>query len=65
MKKHLIFTIMLCLLVFACTSSEKSEATQEETVASGIEFVKLSLQDALTQAQAKNKPILIDFFSPT
>ena len=64
MKKHLaLMLVILGLCVFACQTGEKVEPSAEES--KGIEFRKLSLDDAIVQAKAQNKLIMIDFFSPT
>ena len=65
MKKHLFIFFVVCLVVFACTTQEKSDLVQEETGPSGVQFVKLSLNDALIQAQEQGRPIIVDFFSDT
>jgi uncharacterized protein (UPF0212 family) len=63
MKKHLsLMLVILSLCVFACQTSEKAETTAKES--KGIDFQKLSLDDAIAQAKAQNKLIMIDFFSP-
>jgi thiol:disulfide interchange protein len=62
MKKHLsLMLVILSLCVFACQTGEKAETAEESK---GIEFQKLSLEDAIAQAKAQNKLIMIDFFSP-
>lgn len=65
MKKHIFIFIMVSLVVFACSTGEKGESALEETGASGVQFSKLSLGEILTQAQAENRPVMIDVFSPT
>jgi len=63
MKKNLFFMfIIVSLCVFACQTGEKAEISAEE--GKGIEFQKISLDDAIAQAKAQNKLIMIDFFSP-
>jgi len=62
MKKYLpVFVVIMCLVVFSCSTGDKSV----ETGVSGVAFVEKSLDDAILQAKADNKLILIDFFSPT
>ena len=62
MKKHLLLMlVILSLCIFACQTGEKAETTEETQ---GILFQKISLDDAITQAKAQNKLIMIDFFSP-
>ncbi len=63
MKKHLsLMLVILSLCVFACQTGEKAETPAEES--KGIKFQKISLDEAITQAKAQNKLIMIDFFSP-
>ncbi|MGB2956117.1 MAG: hypothetical protein WBB64_09140 [Anaerolineales bacterium] len=63
MKKHLsLMLVILSLCVFACQTVEKGEPPATES--NGIEFQKISLDDAIAQAKAQNKLIMIDFFSP-
>lgn len=63
MKKHLsLMLIIMGLCVFACQTGEKAQTTATES--NGIEFQKISLDDAIAQAKAQNKLIMIDFFSP-
>lgn len=54
--------VIMGLCVFACQTGKKAETSAEES--KGIEFQKLSLDDAIAQAKAQNKLIMIDFFSP-
>lgn len=62
MKKHLIpVMLILSLCVFACQTGKKAESPTEE--GKGIEFHKISLDEAIAQAKAQNKLIMIDFFS--
>ena len=65
MKKYIFIIIAVSLLVFACSTGEKGESALVETEASGVQFSELSLGEVLTQAQAENRPVLIDVFSPT
>ena len=63
MKKNLFLMLVIVgLSFFACQTGEKAETSAEE--GKGIEFQKISLDDAIAQAQAQNKLIMIDFFSP-
>lgn len=62
MKKYFtVFAVIMCLVVFSCSTGEKSV----ETDITGVAFVENSLDDAIAQAKKENKLILIDFFSPT
>lgn len=62
MKKYFtVFAVIMCLVVFSCSTGEKSV----ETGITGVAFVENSLDDAIAQAKKENKLILIDFFSPT
>ncbi len=62
MKKYLsVLVVMMCLVVFSCSTGDKSV----ETGATGIAFVEKSLDDVIVQAKEENKLIMIDFFSPT
>ncbi len=62
MKKHFtVLVVMICLVVFSCSTGDKSV----ETGVAGVAFVETSLDDVITQAKEENKLILIDFFSPT
>ncbi len=62
MKKYFtVFVVIMCLVVFSCSTGEKSV----ETSITGVAFVENSLDDAIAQAKKENKLILIDFFSPT
>jgi hypothetical protein len=54
--------VIMGLCVFACQTVEKGEPPASKS--KGIEFQKLSLDDAIAQAKAQNKLIMIDFFSP-
>ena len=61
MKKHLtLCVVILCLVVFSCSTGDKSV----ETGPSGVAFVENSLDEVIAQAKEENKLILIDFFSP-
>ena len=63
MKKYLSWIlVILSLCVFACRTGEKAETPGE---IKGIKFQKTSLDEAIAQAEAQNKLILIDFYSPT
>jgi hypothetical protein len=62
MKKYFtVFVVTMCLIVFSCTTGNKSVETKLTPVA----FVEKSLDDVIAQAKEENKLILIDFFSPT
>ena len=62
MKKNLtIFVVIACLCIFACSTGDKSVETEPV----GVSWEAMSLQDAVVKAEAQNKLILIDFFSPT
>ena len=62
MKKHLsLMLVILSLVVFACQTGEKAESPEETP---GIHFQKMALEDAIAQAKAEDKLIMIDFFSP-
>lgn len=62
MKKYFtVFVVIMCLVVFSCSTGEKSV----ETGITGVAFVENSLDDAIVQAKEENKLILLDFYSPT
>ncbi len=62
MKKYFsYFVVIMCLIVFSCSTGNKSV----ETGPTGVAFVEKSLDDVIAQAKEENKLILIDFFSPT
>jgi len=62
MKKYFsVFVVIMSLCIFACSTGEKSA----ETGPAGVSWETMSLQDAVVQAEAQNKLILVDFFSPT
>ncbi|MEE8377659.1 MAG: hypothetical protein V3R45_04760 [Candidatus Aminicenantaceae bacterium] len=62
MKKYFtFFAVIMCLVVFSCSTGEKSV----ETGITGVAFVENSLDDAIVQAKEENKLILLDFYSPT
>ena len=62
MKKYItVFVVIMCLVVFSCSTGDKSV----ETGITGVAFVENSLDDAIAQAKEENKLILLDFYSPT
>ena len=62
MKKYFnIFVVIMCLCVFACSTGEKIE----ENGSMGVAWNTMGLDDAIAKATDQNKPILIDFYSPT
>ncbi len=62
MKKYFkVFVVIMCLIVFSCSTFDKNV----ETESTGVAFVEKSLNDVISQAKEENKLILIDFFSPT
>jgi hypothetical protein len=62
MKKHFkVFVVIMCLIVFSCSTGDKGV----ETEPTGVAFVEKSFDDVIAQAKEENKLILIDFFSPT
>ncbi len=62
MKKYFtVFVVIMCLVVFSCSTGDKSV----ETGPTGVAFVENSLDDAIVQAKEENKLILLDFYSPT
>ena len=62
MKKYFtVFSVIMCLVVFSCSTGDKSV----ETGPTGVAFVEKSLDDVIALAKEENKLILIDFFSPT
>ena len=62
MKKYFpVFVVIMCLVVFSCSTGDKTI----ETGVAGVAFVEKSLDDVILQAKEENKLILIDFFSPT
>lgn len=66
MKRNLtVFVVIMCLCIFACSTKEKGEVSEEGIAVAGVNFEKLSFQDAQTKAQNQDKLIMIDFFSPT
>ncbi len=65
MKKIMPVILALFLLaVFHC-SNETGELGRQEEGPVGVQFVGLTIPDALAKAEAENKIVLIDFFSPT
>ena len=64
MKKYFsVFVVILCLVVFSCSTSDADKSV--EAGIAGVAFVEKSLDDVILQAKEENKLILIDFFSPT
>ena len=64
MKKHFTgLVIMMGLCFFACHPGAKSDTPGTEK--SGIAFQKLTFEDAVAQAKAQDKLIMVDFYSPT
>jgi hypothetical protein len=62
MKKYFtLFVVTMCLIVFSCSTGDKSINTGP----TGVAFVEKSLDEVIAQAKAENKLILIDFYSPT
>jgi len=62
MKKYFtVFVVIMCLVVFSCSTGDKSV----ETDLVGVAFIEKSLDEVITLAKAENKLIMIDFFSPT
>ncbi len=62
MKKYFkVFVVIMCLIVFSCSTGDKSV----ETGPTGVAFVEKSLDDVIAQAKEENKLILLDFYSPT
>jgi hypothetical protein len=65
MKKFLPVFLSLCLFsVFYC-SKTPGEIDQGKDGPAGVQFLDLSIPDALVKAEAENKIVLVDFFSPT
>jgi hypothetical protein len=60
MRKLVLF---LALLVFSTAASAASAAEPQKRVNSQIKWLA-SLDQAVEQAKAQNKPILVDFFNP-
>ena len=62
MKKYIsVSVVIMSLCIFACSTGDKSV----ETGPAGVSWESMSLQDAVVKAEAQNKLIMIDFFSPT
>lgn len=65
MKKFVpVILIIFLFAVFHC-SNETGEPDRQEEGSIGVQFVGLTIPDALAKAEAENKIVLIDFFSPT
>ena len=65
MKKFMpVILVLFLLAVFHC-SNETGELGRQEEGSIGVQFVGLTIPDALAKAEAENKIVLIDFFSPT
>jgi hypothetical protein len=60
MRKLVLF---LALLVFSTAASVASAAEPQKQGGSQINWLA-SLDQAVQQAKAQNKPILVDFFNP-
>ncbi len=65
MKKVLPVISALFLMTIFCCSNQAGETNQQESSPTGVQFVNLSIPDALVKAKTENKIILVDFFSPT
>ena len=62
MRKYFtILVVVLTLVVFSCTTGDKSV----KTGSAGVAFVEKSLDEVITLAKKENKLILIDFYLPT
>ena len=65
MKKFVpVILIIFLFAVFHC-SNETGEPGRQEEGSIGVQFVDLTIPEALVKAEAENKIVLIDFFSPT
>lgn len=65
MKKYFtVLVVMVGLCLFACKPGVKSD-TAADVATGGVEFQKLSLEDAVAKAKAQDKLIMVDFYSPT
>jgi hypothetical protein len=65
MKKYItVLVVIMGLCLFACNPGAKSD-TAADIQAGGVDFQKLSLEDAVAKAKAQDKLILVDFYSPT
>ncbi len=65
MRKLLPVILMLFLFTVFYCSNETGEINQQENGPAGVQFVDLSIPDAVAKAETANKIVLIDFFSPT
>ncbi|MBU1185752.1 MAG: hypothetical protein KJ908_02555 [Acidobacteria bacterium] len=65
MKRYFtVLVVMVGLCLFACKPGAKSD-TAADVATGGVEFQKLSLEDAVAKAKARDKLIMVDFYSPT
>lgn len=65
MKKILPVILILFLFTLFYCSNETGVIDQQEDGPTGVQFVDLSIPDALAKAKSENKIVLVDFFSPT
>jgi len=65
MRKILPVIMILFLFTFFYCSKESGVIEQQEDIPTGVQFVDLSIPDALAKAETENKIVLIDFYSPT
>ncbi len=65
MKKLLPVILTLFLMTVFYCSNETGEINPQENGPTGVQFVNLSIPDALAKAETENKIVLVDFFSPT
>ena len=62
MKKGFIIIGVFCFILFACSTKEPA---QKQEGISGVQFQKLTLDEATELAAKQGKLVLIDFFSPS
>jgi len=65
MKKLLPLVLILCLFALFYCSNDSGVIDQQDDGPTGVQFVELSIPDALAKAGTENKIVLVDFFSPT
>jgi hypothetical protein len=56
--------VMVTLLAFSISLTAATASEPKKTEGAGIQWLT-SLDQAIKQAKAENKPILLDFFNPS
>ena len=62
-QKSVIVFCILSLVIIGCTKNEKIQDSQAKLI--GVNFQKLTLDEAKALAVEQGKLVLVDFFSPT